>query len=254
MSRYQFRIACLTLATVAIHVSVVQPVVAQTVPVQCRPCPGTTDVVLMIGLPTGNNRAQTMTQLWIQKHSLAAQQRYKGRTGQTVSVITQYPANISEFRRGMQHIADQCQRIVSLGIMSHGNLGYLLIGSDGVGVHNIDDAFGHGLSCAMAPGASVEVAGCNVGRSCRGADFMLAAASRLLPAGGSIIAPEYYVYGNAYLKLAPESLLGDRELQVDSGGSRPRWIRGSVPGPECAANSQISPGNRNSRNTELPAR
>jgi hypothetical protein len=194
----------------------------------------------MIGLPSEDDRIGPQTRLWIEKHSLAAQQLHRQRTGETIRVVTQYPANIAEFRKNVQQLADDCMRIESLGIMSHGNVGYLLIGSDGVSVRNLEEAFGHGLHCIMSPNASIEIGGCNVGRGCRGGEFMLAAADLLLPGGGKIVAPEHYVYGNAFLGIAPRSISGERELQVSAGAAPPRWTRGSEPSSECAATWRIS--------------
>lgn len=188
----------------------------------------------MVGLSGQDPRATTLTRLWLEKHAREAQRRYHELTGRSVRVVTQYPANLAEFRTEIQRLADSCARIEALGIMSHGNVGYLQIGRDGVSERNIEDAFGRGLGCAISANATVEISGCNVGRGHRGADFMLAAATRLLPKGGTLFAPQYYVYGNAFLGLAPQSIFGDRELQVDAGATHPRWIKGGEPCPRCA--------------------
>lgn len=208
---------------------------AAALPIACRSCAASTEVILMIGLPSQDYSVRTLTRLWMEKHALAAQRRHRELTGETLRVVTRYPANLAEFRREVQQMADHCTRIKFLGIMSHGNTGYFQVGADGVGMRNIDDAFGRGLGCAMSPDASIEIAGCNVGRGFRGACLMLAAASRLLPGGGRIVAPESYVYGNALLGITPQSIFGDRELQVSAGAVRPRWTKGSVPGSACPA-------------------
>jgi Domain of unknown function (DUF4347) len=243
---HRFSIAFLIVTAVGRCGPVVEPATRSTLPIQCRPCESSSNVILMIGLPSEDDRVRKQTRLWMEERSRAAQQFHKERTGETMRVVTRYPANIAEFRKEVLQMADDCMRIVSLGIMSHGNVGYLQIGGDGVTVRNIDEAFGHGLDCVMSTDASVEIAGCNVGRGCSGADFMLAAASQLLPRGGRIVAPEHYVYGNAFLGLTPRSILGDRELQVSADGSRPRWTRGSERGSECAARSGMATGNGHS--------
>ena len=253
MSRHSLCIVLLTIAAASGRGLFVSDAVAAPTVISCRPCPLAANVILMIGLPSSDHRASKMTQLWMERHSLMAQQRQREGTGETIPVITSYPADIDDFRQQVQRIADQCMRVASLGIMSHGNLGYLQIGSDGVSVRNIDDAFGHGLGCVMSPRAFVEIGGCNVGRGCRGSNFMLAAASRLLQGGGRIVAPESYVYGNAFLGIAPRSILGDRVLELDAAASGPRWIRGGEPGFECSVQTQESRGNRGSGNAVRPA-
>jgi Domain of unknown function (DUF4347) len=234
MSQSLFRLVLLIFVVATSCSLIAQPALAGTAAFNCPPCPTLNHVVLMIGLPSNDSEARNQTQLWIAKHSLAAQQLHRQRTGETIPTITKYPANVADFRRDLQQIAIACMRVEALGIMSHGNIGYLLIGTDGVNEHNLDDVFGHGLGCVMSPQASIEFAGCNVGRGCRGADFMRAVADRLLPQGGTVTAPEQYVFGSAILGIAPRSIWGDRELQVTRAGSPPRWTRGAEPGPECA--------------------
>lgn len=236
-----YSIVLLIVASAASYGLTIEPSTSGTLPISCRPCQSSSDVVLMIGLPSEDYRVKTLTRLWIEKHSLAAQRLHRERTGETIRIVTRYPANVAEFRTEVQRFADTCTRIVSLGIMSHGNVGYLQIGSDGVSVHNIDDVFGHGLNCVMSPDASVEIGGCNVGRGCSGGDFMLAAASRLLLRGGRIVAPENYVFGIAFLGITPQSILGDRELQVGVGA--PRWTKGTDWDTECPAESWTAKGN-----------
>jgi len=211
---------------------------ANQLPIHCRPCTSVADSILMIGSPSDDERARTMTRLWIEKHVVAAEQEQANRTGKPVRVVTRYPLSIAELRSEVQQLADQCVRIVSLGMMSHGNLGYFEIGADGVSVQNVEDAFGHGFGCAMAADASVHIGGCNVGRSCRGASFMLSAARLLLPKGGRMVAPESYVYGNAIFGIAPRSLFRERELKVEVGASHPQWLHGDQLGPDCEAFSQ----------------
>lgn len=246
MSQHRLSAAFLIAAATAGYGQAVQRSTDSTAAIDCRPCPSPSNVILMIGLPSENGRVRTMTRLWIEKHARAAQQLHEEHTGETIPVVTRSPANVAEFREEVQQLANDCKRIERLGIMSHGNVGYLLIGGDGVAKRNVDDAFGRGMSCAMAPNASVEMAGCNVGRGCRGAEFMLAVADRLLPDGGSVVAPEHYVYGNALLGIAPQSILGDRELKVGAGASLARWTRGSQPGSECGNRSQMSSVNGHS--------
>lgn len=214
---------------------IVEPVEAASPPIRCRPCLSPRNVIFMIGLPSQDDHVQLLTRLWIEKHSLAARNSSTQRIADTMQLIVRFPGNLSEFRNEIQKLADGCMRIATLGIISHGNAGYLLIGSDGISIDNLDDAFGNGLSCAMAPDASVDIGGCNVGRGCSGANFMVAAATRLLRAGGRILAPESYVYGNAWLRIAPQSIFGDRVLQVSAGGSQSRWIQGAEGSASCAA-------------------
>ena len=172
MSQSLFRLVLLIFVVATRCSLIAQPALAGTAAFNCPPCPTLNHVVLMIGLPSDDSEARNQTQLWIAKHSLAAQQLHRQRTGETIPTITKYPANVADFRRDLQQIAIACMRVEALGIMSHGNIGYLLIGTDGVNEHNLDDVFGHGLGCVMSPQASIEFAGCNVGRGCRGADFM----------------------------------------------------------------------------------
>ena len=235
MNRHRLGIAFLVAAAAASHSLAVGLRAEGEPPINCRPCGSSGDVVLMIGLPFEDYRARTETRLWIEKHSVEAQRRLGGRPGQTVRVVTQYPASVAEFRREVQRLADRCERIAYLGIISHGNAGYLQIGRDGVTGRNMEDAFGRGLGCVMAPDASVEIAGCNIGRGCSGAGFMLAAARLLLLRGGTITAPDSYVYGNAFLGVTPRPIRGDRELQVSAGALHPRWTKGSERGPECGS-------------------
>jgi len=238
-----------TLVLAALLAAPAGPATAETLPISCRPCRSATDVILMVGLPSEDYRVKILTQLWIEKHSLAAQQHNQERAGEKPRIVTRLPADLSELRREVQQIADGCARIKYLGIISHGNVGYLQIGRDGVTVRGMDAAFGYGFGCAMSPNASVEIAGCNIGRGCSGAEFMSAAATRLLPEGGRIIASQYYVFGNAFFGVTPRSIGGERELQVGVGGAEPRWPNGAEPSSECAAGSSALMANdRSSRN------
>jgi hypothetical protein len=240
LSPLEYCFVLLIVAAAAGYGLIIEPATAGTPPISCRPCQSSSDVVLMIGLPSEDHGVKTLTRLWIEKHSLAAQRLYRERTGETIRILMRYPANIAEFRTEVQLLADTCTRIAMLGIMSHGNVGYLQIGSDGVSVHNIDEAFGHGLNCIMSPEASVEIGGCNVGRGCSGGDFMLAVANRLLLKGGRIVAPESYVFGNALFGITPQSILGDRELRVGVGA--PQWTKGTDWDTGCPSGSWTANG------------
>lgn len=215
---------------------------AFTPAIGCRPCQTSSEVMLMIGPPSEDYQVRTLTRLWVEKHSQLSQRYQRERIGEIIGVVIRHPANIAEFRKQVQEIADDCKRIRSLGIVSHGNVGYLQIGSDGIIAHNIDKAFGHGFNCVMSQNATVEFSGCNVGRGCKGADFMLQTAIRLLPQGGKVVAPEYYVFGNAFLRVAPQSIFGNRELQVGDSASHPRWTKGTDPGLECMVKSSTPSG------------
>jgi hypothetical protein len=237
MHQYRLIIAHFIVAVAGV-VSMPDPAMAGTPQISCRPCNSVSEIVLMVGPHAGDYRAQILARLWIEKHSLMLQRRNREGPEGSLRVVTRYPASMADFRREIQQLADDCLRIKSLGIVGHGNVGYLRLGTDGVALETLSDAFGNGLDCAISPDAFVEMMVCNLGRGCRGAHFMVAAASHLLRKGGRIIAPDHYVFGNAFFGVAPRSILGVRELQVGADLSHPRWTQGSDWDPECP----IKPG------------
>jgi hypothetical protein len=222
------------LSAAAVCGALADPARADAPPFGCRPCRAPHAAALLVGLPLEDYLPRTLTRLWIERSTLSVQALHHARTGEDVRVVVRFPRSVAELRQELQELADTCFRVEYLGIVSHGNEGYLQIGGEGVSARNVEVAFGGGLACVMAEGATVELEGCNVGRGCRGADFMLAVAERLLPRGGKVVAPEHYVYGNAFLGLAPRSLFAERELVVEGKTALPRFTRGSDRGAACA--------------------
>lgn len=148
----------------------------------CPPCPnGTTDIGLSVV-------TSQIDDDW--RFRWAVGRWYDAPAGlpMTGPLIADSPEKLQSLVR---ETAAQCKRIKFLAIDSHGDLGYLSFGDSGLSVLNIDTAL-WGMDCAMAPDARIALSGCNVGRGCRGEDFLEAMASHLLTKGGSVHAATDY--------------------------------------------------------------
>ena len=135
----------------------------------------------------------------------------------------------------LQALANSCKRIKRLDISSHGSQGSADLDDDSVfrlDLVSLRVAY-TGLDCAMAPQAEIHFDGCNVGRGCRGEDFLMGLAQILLPKGGSIEAPMNYAVAGRLVPLAPISLSGTQALTIGAGLKNPAWSHPPLPLGQC---------------------
>lgn len=133
----------------------------------------------------------------------------------------------SQFPEILRRTARRCLRIKHMSISSHGNLGYLSLGGTGISTANLESLIPADAACVMAPNARIDIGGCNVGRGCRGEDFLTVMAARMLRnGGGTIRAATSYTSTVAPGTIPHHSLnFQYQALTVDSALANPRWER-----------------------------
>ena len=197
---------------------------AQATESLCQPCPkGTTPVSIAFW------SAEVYDGKLFQ--SSFAPDYFYSRPGGIEDLGSHRVEGFGEIRQKVIEIANRCKRIKFLFIASHGANGLVAIGDETLDSSNVSSVLG-GLDCAMAKGAAVEFGGCNVGRGCRGDDFMVETARLLLPKGGSVKAPTHYATG---LPGTPRFSLNltSQILVVGAGYTNPLFWVAPRTGEEC---------------------
>lgn len=230
------RVACLVLYFAQGLAAAVRAAEPEGPPTDCHKCESINEVILFVGPVPNEARDRIATNLWMREMTTYVRRKYGNGESSAMPVIEQSVADTEDFRNMIQSLVDSCRRIKFLALLGHGSTGYLQLGHEGVSVENIASVFGNGMQCAMAQDAFVSIWACNVGRGCRGAQFMRRLAAELLPKGGALSAPEDYVVENALFGVAARSVYGRyRELYIDRTGLHSWWVRGTNLDPACAA-------------------
>ena len=198
---------------------VVTPVLAEN-PV-CTECSKGIQEVSLCVISKEKNQSLTEQANWY---------NWCGKHSESDDYVPLVVSNPLQIRDAIEQIARKCQKLKFLGIYSDGAPGYSRIG-DPLDVNNVKQVFG-GLSCAMAKDAKVDLSGSQIGRSCRGEDFLMSVGKELLAKnGGSVQAATSYVHGPI---IAPFSINFDYQyLYLEPGLTNPRWDNTARTQSEC---------------------
>ena len=130
-----------------------------------------------------------------------------------------------EFRGQLLSMAKRCQRVKYMMIATHGGPGFISFGDGADRASNVElnaslpEMFG-GLACALAPGATVKLAGCSVAAGCEGENFVASVAQLLLSRGGGVLLAERSDQRSLFGGLTPDfGFKGGHRLSVSPGGS-----------------------------------
>jgi hypothetical protein len=143
----------------------------------------------------------------------------------------------SVFRDRMIALSRECKVAQVISVASHGSVGRLHFGSDRLDLNGLKNW--RGLSCAVAPNARISLAGCEVGRGCRGHDFMLGLADALLRGkGGQVQAHNHLAVAGARV-MRTRSIDGQvNRLTVNSSFGESRFEPPAPRAQACMENIQ----------------
>jgi hypothetical protein len=227
------------LAALAVVLSL--PAAAQE---DCPPCPeGTRELTLLVGSREFIAPGQTM-------HLSAVHSEFASGAPTSGERDDVWVSSPQELRREVLGFARRCRRIKYMMIATHGGPGWFGLGDGGEQASvlqldaNLERTLG-GLSCALAPGATVKLSGCSVASRCEGENFVSVVAKQLLSRGGGLLEAERSDQ-NSLGGLTPTfGMRGSHKLRVAPGG-RIEWERSPIPQQQCreklsdAANSILA--------------